>query len=342
MNNGNRRRKKYRVRYDRIIAVALVFIILIFAIASCSKGCSNKKDKKKTNSSSIVDDTSSVSQADIPVQTPSDAANSSADPNAAANASSTEYATTKVEYAKINMGDLVLVNSMYEYKFPEGDINVTDIYSNRNENDYSVADMNVLLDSNVITQLNAMMAAFHSATSSDDLRIVSAYRTLEDQNVKHTSGQSKIKGGYSDYHTGRSFNLGIFPDNSGSYYYKPEGIYSWINDNAANYGFILRYPEGKESITGDEASTSIFRYVGAPHATYIKQNNLCLEEYIENVKSYTYGANTLKVTVGTDQYEIYYVPANVNNVTDVPVPTNKTYTISGNNVDGFIVTVSPT
>ena len=150
MNNGNRRRKRYRVRYDRIIAVALVFIILIFAIASCSKGCSNKKDKKKTNSSSIVDDTSSVSQADTPVQTPSDAANSSADPNAAANASSTEYATTKVEYAKINMGDLVLVNSMYEYKFPEGDINVTDIYSNRNENDYSVADMNVLLDSNVI------------------------------------------------------------------------------------------------------------------------------------------------------------------------------------------------
>ena len=72
----------------------------------------------------------------------------------------------------------------------------------------------------------------------------------------------------------------------------------------------------------------------------MKENNLCLEEYIEAIKSYNH-TNTLKVMVGTEQYEAYYVAANVNNVTEVPVPSNKTYTVSGNNVDGFIVTVSP-
>ena len=50
--------------------------------------------------------------------------------------------------------------------------------------------------------------------------------------------------------------------------------------------------------------------------------------------------NLLKVNDGTKNYDIYYVPANVNNVTEVPVPTDKTYTISGNNIDGFIVTVT--
>ena len=79
--------------------------------------------------------------------------------------------------------------------------------------------------------------------------------------------------------------------------------------------------------------------MGVPHAIYIAQNNLTLEEYIENIKSYNKD-KPLKVTDGTKNYDIYYVPANVNNVTEVPVPSDKTYTISGNNIDGFIVTVT--
>ena len=71
----------------------------------------------------------------------------------------------------------------------------------------------------------------------------------------------------------------------------------------------------------------------------MKQNNYSLEEYINELKSHT-NESPVEVTVGNKLYQIYYAPANPTGDTEVPVPSNKTYTVSGNNVDGFIVTVS--
>ena len=70
-----------------------------------------------------------------------------------------------------------------------------------------------------------------------------------------------------------------------------------------------------------------------------KQNNLCLEEYIETVKTYT-NTSPLQITAGTAQYQVYYAAANGEGATEVPVPSQLPYTISGNNIDGFIITVS--
>lgn len=343
MNNGNSRRRKKRkcrVRYDRIIAVALVFIVIIVIVASCTKGCS-KSNSSDSQSSTASNATTAPANGSTSATTSSekDATGTSSDTSAIP----AEYTTVAEEYAMINNGDLIEVNPKYAYKFQENDVKITDIFNNRNDY-YTVSDMNVTLDSNVISHLNDMMEAFFKATNNNDIRVIGGFRSLEEQNDKFKNGKTTIQGGYSDYHTARSFNLGIFPKDQDSYYYAPDYSdtvnYGWIDENAANYGFILRYPDGKDSLTGDEARTYTYRYVGIPHATYIKQNNLCLEEYIDAVKTYTYNNNPLKVTVGNAQYEIYYVAANVNNVTNVPVPSNKTYTISGNNIDGFIVTVT--
>ena len=336
MNKGNRRRKRYRVRYDRLIMVGLIFLVIIFIFVSCANSCSNKKDKNKNKTgSSIIDQTSAPSgQNNNNIQQGDPGGQNPIMPPTA-----TEYTTAPLEYSAINSGDLVLVNSQYEYKFPASDIKLADIYSNRNDC-YSVSDMTVSLDVNVIAKINAMMTDYYTNVQNNYLRIIGGHRTKEEQNDKYQNGVSNILGGYSDYHTGRSFKLGIFPKGESSNIYKPEGQYAWIDQNCANYGFVVRYPAGKESVTGDDSSTAIFRYVGVPHSVYMKENNLCLEEYIEAIKSYNH-TNTLKVMVGTEQYEAYYVAANVNNVTEVPVPSNKTYTVSGNNVDGFIVTVSP-
>lgn len=341
MNNGSRRRthKRYKIRYDRLIALVLVLVVLIVIITSCTKSCSNKKDKE-TPQTSVVDelstDPSSAAVTDASGQNITDSAGVAVtQPDAAVSA---EYTSENVEYAQINNGDLVLVNSLYSYKFQEGDVTLTTLYDNRN-NYYGVSDNVLQLDMNVITQLNALMEAYSIANSNTDLRVICGYRTLEAQTDKYNNGKSKFQGGYSDYHTARSFDLGIFPDGPESNYYSPEGIYAWIDENAASYGFVLRYPDGKNSVTGEDARTYTYRYVGIPHAVYMKQNNLCLEEYIEQIKTYT-NSNPLSVTSGVSQYQVYYVAANVNNVTSVPVPSNKPYTISGNNVDGFIVTVT--
>ncbi|MCR4756769.1 MAG: M15 family metallopeptidase [Butyrivibrio sp.] len=53
----------------------------------------------------------------------------------------------------------------------------------------------------------------------------------------------------------------------------------WLAANSSKYGFILRYPEGKENITSIEYEPWHFRYVGADAATVITDNDLCLEEF---------------------------------------------------------------
>ncbi len=345
MNNGSRRRgrRRYRVRYDRIIAVGVVLLVMILLLSSCVKGCSDKNKNKKDESSasSVVDNltpSDNVTVTQPNGQAATDAAGAVVTQPVQGQTLSPEFTTQSVEYAQINNGDLVLVNSLYSYKFQQGDTNIVTVFDNKNSY-YAASDNVISLDSEAITQLNALMEGYAVNVVNDHIRVIGGFRTIEAQNDKYNNGKSRFQGGYSDYHTGRSFDLGIFPDTGSSGHYKPEGVYAWLNDNAANYGFVVRFPEGKDSVTGEEARAYTFRYVGVPHAVYMKQNNLCLEEYTEQIKAYTQ-ANPLAVTSGTSVYQVYYVAANANNVTEVPVPSNLPYTISGNNVDGFVVTVT--
>ena len=56
---------------------------------------------------------------------------------------------------------------------------------------------------------------------------------------------------------------------------------NWISQHCWEYGFILRYTEEKEAITGFSAESWHFRYVGEEHSLKMRDENLCLEEYIE-------------------------------------------------------------
>lgn len=56
--------------------------------------------------------------------------------------------------------------------------------------------------------------------------------------------------------------------------------YKWLCENAYNYGFILRYPEDKTSITGMNFEPWHWRYVGTQAAKEMKEKNQCLEEYL--------------------------------------------------------------
>ena len=56
--------------------------------------------------------------------------------------------------------------------------------------------------------------------------------------------------------------------------------YQWLYEHCAEYGFIVRYPNGKTDITGIIYEPWHFRYVGVEAATFIMENNLTLEEYL--------------------------------------------------------------
>ena len=84
------------------------------------------------------------------------------------------------------------------------------------------------------------------------------------------------------------------------------------------------------------------RYVGVPHASYIYQNNLTLESYLNEVKGYNINRRLQIALADGTLYEVYYV-ASSGDTTSVPLPTenvqNNTYTIYGTGTDGFIVTL---
>ena len=57
--------------------------------------------------------------------------------------------------------------------------------------------------------------------------------------------------------------------------------FKWLSENMSNYGFILRYPKGKEEITGYEYEPWHLRYVGVDDAKEITEKGLTLEEYLQ-------------------------------------------------------------
>ncbi len=81
--------------------------------------------------------------------------------------------------------------------------------------------------------------------------------------------------GHSEHQTGLAFDVGI---GSVSFGRTPAGI--WLNENCAKYGFIIRYPEYKQAITGYKYEPWHIRYVGIEVATEIMAKEITLEEYL--------------------------------------------------------------
>jgi len=90
------------------------------------------------------------------------------------------------------------------------------------------------------------------------------------------------KPGHSEHQTG----LAVDVEGSNKDYNEFEKSieFNWMQENAFRYGFILRYPKGKEHITGFKYEPWHYRYVGITHATNIYNNNLTLEEYKDKLK----------------------------------------------------------
>ena len=83
------------------------------------------------------------------------------------------------------------------------------------------------------------------------------------------------KPGTSEHHLGLAVDFNNVDEG-----FENTKAYKWLLENASDYGFILRYPKEKENITGIEYEPWHWRYVGPEHAKKMKEQNLCLEEYV--------------------------------------------------------------
>ncbi|SHM85198.1 D-alanyl-D-alanine carboxypeptidase [Ruminococcus flavefaciens] len=82
--------------------------------------------------------------------------------------------------------------------------------------------------------------------------------------------------GHSEHQTGLAIDVNSI---SNDFIGTPEC--EWLAKNAHKYGFIIRYPKGKESITGYRYEPWHIRFVGIDTATAIYNSGLCLEEYLD-------------------------------------------------------------
>ena len=143
----------------------------------------------------------------------------------------------------------------------------------------------------------------------------------------------------SEHQTGLAIDLGEVTDNIDFIcpFFPDFGICKEFKELAASYGFIMRYKRDKESITGISEEKWHFRYVGKPHAELINKYNYCLEEYIDFIRGFRFQDNHLNVIDGNMKIEIFFIEK-TGSETEIMLQKNKKYDISGNNVDGFIVT----
>ena len=108
---------------------------------------------------------------------------------------------------------------------------------------------------------------------------------LSQDDAQKKASETVSEPGTSDHQTGLGVHLisSGYEKSSAEKYAKTD-CYKWLVQNASKYGFILRYPEGKEDITGASFEPWHFRYVGKENAEAMDKQGLCLEEYIKELK----------------------------------------------------------
>ena len=147
--------------------------------------------------------------------------------------------------------------------------------------------------------------------------------------------------GCSEHQTGLAIDLGEnrpdldfirpqFPDT---------GVFRTFRRRASEYGFVLRYPEDKTSITGIQYEPWHFRYVGWPHARLMEREGLVLEEYHRLLEDYPECGPHLHFQEQGRSFEVYTVSRD--NLEDLPsrLPKNTLCQWSGNNGSGVVVTI---
>ena len=134
--------------------------------------------------------------------------------------------------------------------------------------------------------VNAFIEMYKDAQKEGyDLVINSSYRSYQDQEevcntYRDLYGDNYVTNyvampGFSEHQTGLSFDIGSKDTNV----FAESDEYTWIQENAHKYGFIQRFPEEYEAVTGFRAEPWHYRYVGKKIASYIYENNISFEEY---------------------------------------------------------------
>lgn len=171
------------------------------------------------------------------------------------------------------------------------------VITDNNENNfhnYKDPNLKPMISADILPYFEAMQKAAE-ALGLRKIIVDSGYRTYAYQKVVYDKyvaefGEEEARKkvalpGSSEHQTGLAFDIaymdnGVYIENTNDN--DPE--IKWLKENAHNFGFILRYPEGKEEITGYKYERWHYRFVGVEMATILYSEGITLDEYYERVE----------------------------------------------------------
>ena len=238
----------------------------------------------------------------------------------------------------VGSGDLLLLNEAFRYEGEPGDLVSCYEYLFDKTGTQIASSSSTLTRASkrVMQAFNEMIIDFYKKTGNTTIMLTDLYLDSDAASAKPCH----------EHESGLAVDLRLYYETEKTY---PEftgtGDYSWFSENCHKYGFVLRYPGEKSPVTGVAATANHFRYVGKPHAEIMKNNSFCLEEYLEYIKQFKIDSPFSYEAEDGQRWAIYYFPESTEPTTNIPIPLDKTdteytHSISGDNQEGFIVTVN--
>ncbi|HEY5585489.1 MAG TPA: M15 family metallopeptidase [Ruminiclostridium sp.] len=241
----------------------------------------------------------------------------------------------------IYKGNLILVNKNFPLKQQ---------HSNSSESLISVSSQHpdIFLQKTAVNMLTQLMIA---CKGENQIVPVSGYRSLGEQQQIFKDSLSEngeaftlkyvAYPNHSEHQSGLAIDVAENKENIDFIrpFFPYDGICQSFRMKAARYGFIERYQKGKEAIIGISHEPWHFRYIGFPHSEIIQENDYTLEEYIDFLRAFPYDGKHLLFENIDQQIEIFYVKATDEPQNTIFLAEDVPYQVSGNNNDGFIITV---
>lgn len=253
------------------VVLALIIALFVFIITSIFSARDGDKTDNSSAQSEIVTSSETVSGGESS-QTESNSQEG------------TDYVTMGEFTLDANFGNLLLVNG--ENPLPDDyDANVradlVEIDAKYRNNNYVTH-----IHKDVYPYITAMVA--NAQKDGVDLRVWSPFRSyaiqkdLFDKQVARVGGDEEkaatvvARPGTSEHNTGLCADFNMASDT-----FESTEMYRWMKENAEDYGFIMRYSEEKQNLTGVIHESWHWRFVGIKHAKEINKLGMCLEEYVE-------------------------------------------------------------
>lgn len=227
-----------------------------------------------------------------------------------------------LENSNIHKGNLILVNEDHpiEEKYAANDTALVNI---------DFWNHNIMLDYLAAKELSHLM---NELECGNDIVPVKGYqKTSQSDFLKDEEHSTGLAVDLSANIISKAFMSKGFPK---------KGICQEFRKLASKYGFIERYPKAKEDVTGVEYQPGHFRYVGYPHSVIMEELDITMEEYLRTIEEYSARQRAFCYRDKENLYEIFSVKADKDGSTSVEIADNVPFTVSGNNIDGFVMTLS--